>query len=1356
MNTQGSDSSETARKLRLTTKQITLASKNAALQKLKIKPRHKHSKGTLTPPDEISPEQERTQSTPVRKAISEPQLNLGLAESGHFQKENKLSPIQDLNSPETSGKSIIEHRILLNSPSRGNYQAILLPLDLQLKATPTRVLLSDNSPLRGIDQSISLSTTPSRARISQNSPSRRSDQTKSLPINPQQGSTPARVHKQTKRLSASTKTLNTSESTEERDDLSYRTLSSDAIHKLTPSKVVRFATEDTGVKTTGFTGSFTSKGNSFPGTTASLIKSVSTPPKLIQLAKNTALVSSPKDQLVAAQSPEVDVSLFTSILGKVVTGYTIFRGELNDSLQQLQKARKKEPGTADSFDESLPDTQNVSDNIELREIISKENLHIDKPIENNSSVITGTIQIDNSKQDISGDIVNLHKENPGEDIVKEVTGSLQVNHPVKDIAKGVTENPQVDNPKKDIAKDTVENLQLDDLNKNLHTSVAVGTQEENPRKETEKGETQSLQVNHPTKDIAESVIRNPLVDNPKKDIAKHTAGNPQVDDFNKNLHSGVTVGTQKENSRKDTEKGETQLQVNHPTRDIAKSVIGNPSVDNLNKDIFESESRRSQKGDSTENTAAGSLQGDNFKKDIAKSVTVNSRVYGFKQDIPKKTIGITQKDSQQRDISKGAIEKTQKAFTSVNTTSHLKKDNPESVIRILDKDESKKEPSKSVSGNPLKDDIKEKERLKRLLDIIKDKELKEKEALERKLQKLQRSNPTTTDDYQSKNTKSAEDTNPLHRTHLAWTETVIHPDNKVKEDSQGEGFLKNLQKYFFGDDNSGVHSGNTSSKHDIDSLTDIGNKSPIYIGSLSPIQTGNTSPTQVLNPSPVQGGYISSDSDSPSSSDEEDMGEPPQYFHGRHLEDARQHVKMIQLWLTTRKPPPIPAADAVTGLVPRYNERDQALMSFFASTLKDAAFTWFNTLILGPAVENIGTVNQLITEFELRFRFDETSKWRELGRLNQKRQRPDQSTEDYITEVQNTGRQIRATESEIETTVMNGLRPELQDAVLIHDLDQDHKLQQIRKWASIAERSSKSQFNPTVQVDYNALQTKIDNLAQKFDQVQLRPIMESAKAVQFEGATAQNPRRERSASPYPRLNAPEVTDRQPRGNPPQSNANNPRSLSQPARDIQPRESENQLEYRQQQQQQQLEYGPTYQRGPPRRGMQPTRGFYGGPRPLRNPQPYVPRQQYSPRSNPEGNVRGSFPNPGETSYQTPSFQSPGSYQQPYTNPYQSDQQSYQTNQQPYQTNQQSYQTNPQSYQTNQQQNPNPYRNNRPRSANVTRSANTGFQRNQTGGCTHCANTVQCAPGSCWAQGRECYRCHKFNHIASKCQAKMDGQ
>jgi len=91
-------------------------------------------------------------------------------------------------------------------------------------------------------------------------------------------------------------------------------------------------------------------------------------------------------------------------------------------------------------------------------------------------------------------------------------------------------------------------------------------------------------------------------------------------------------------------------------------------------------------------------------------------------------------------------------------------------------------------------------------------------------------------------------------------------------------------------------------------------------------------------------------------------------FSGRQLEDAPQHVRSVKIWMASKK---LPARAALP--LPVDGERSMAEISYFASTLKEGAMLWFNSLTISiavPVVPNaIGTLAALCAAFEAHYLF---------------------------------------------------------------------------------------------------------------------------------------------------------------------------------------------------------------------------------------------------------------------------------------------------------------------------------------------------------------------------------------------------
>jgi len=86
-------------------------------------------------------------------------------------------------------------------------------------------------------------------------------------------------------------------------------------------------------------------------------------------------------------------------------------------------------------------------------------------------------------------------------------------------------------------------------------------------------------------------------------------------------------------------------------------------------------------------------------------------------------------------------------------------------------------------------------------------------------------------------------------------------------------------------------------------------------------------------------------------------------FFGRQLEDAPQHVQSVKLWMACKKLPPRAALP-----LPVDGERHMAEIFYFASTLREEATLWFNSLTIGVSnpvmVRAFGTLEYLCLAFE--------------------------------------------------------------------------------------------------------------------------------------------------------------------------------------------------------------------------------------------------------------------------------------------------------------------------------------------------------------------------------------------------------
>jgi len=197
--------------------------------------------------------------------------------------------------------------------------------------------------------------------------------------------------------------------------------------------------------------------------------------------------------------------------------------------------------------------------------------------------------------------------------------------------------------------------------------------------------------------------------------------------------------------------------------------------------------------------------------------------------------------------------------------------------------------------------------------------------------------------------------------------------------------------------------------------------------------------------------------------------------------------------------------------LPVDGERSMAEISYFASTLKEGAMLWFNSLTVGIAVPvvpgTIGTLTDLCAAFEAHYLFDPAQKWRYLSDFFKTKQTHGEKSEDFIRRVQEEGLKARANAEQIRNTIMEGFLPHIQASVMNHDIEEGLEgLATIKKWALVSES-----FQPvsSPSVDTARLQRQIEELSAKLEHTQMRVVSEQrpAKTVQFsrqdtEGATA--------------------------------------------------------------------------------------------------------------------------------------------------------------------------------------------------------------------------------------------------------------
>ena len=176
--------------------------------------------------------------------------------------------------------------------------------------------------------------------------------------------------------------------------------------------------------------------------------------------------------------------------------------------------------------------------------------------------------------------------------------------------------------------------------------------------------------------------------------------------------------------------------------------------------------------------------------------------------------------------------------------------------------------------------------------------------------------------------------------------------------------------------------------------------------------------------------------------------------------------------------------------------------------LLDDAKRWF----LGLRVENapananppegaIKTFNQFKEAFLKRIQRDQENLWREQALIWQSRQKSGQATQAFLNELQEVAGRGRATQEQILTAAIAGLRDDVKTFVLSHELE---NIQDLQRWANVYEMCTGSKPD--------ASHANISRLEKTFEKFQIRAASpaprsnSSARQVRFP---------DRAATPQP-------------------------------------------------------------------------------------------------------------------------------------------------------------------------------------------------------------------------------------------------
>jgi len=190
----------------------------------------------------------------------------------------------------------------------------------------------------------------------------------------------------------------------------------------------------------------------------------------------------------------------------------------------------------------------------------------------------------------------------------------------------------------------------------------------------------------------------------------------------------------------------------------------------------------------------------------------------------------------------------------------------------------------------------------------------------------------------------------------------------------------------------------------------------------------------------------------------------PAPFKGMFNEDSREWFETASWYVQTQRTPTEKSKIALVGIL-----------------LLDDAKRWF----LGLRIENanpdggqaadgvITTFAQFRDAFLLRFQQDQANLWREQALIWQCKQKSGQNTQNYLNELQELGSRARATQPQILTAAIAGLRQDVKTFCLSHELA---TLQDLQRWANVYEMCSA----PT------AADTTIERLEKVLEKLQVR------------------------------------------------------------------------------------------------------------------------------------------------------------------------------------------------------------------------------------------------------------------------------
>jgi hypothetical protein len=218
-----------------------------------------------------------------------------------------------------------------------------------------------------------------------------------------------------------------------------------------------------------------------------------------------------------------------------------------------------------------------------------------------------------------------------------------------------------------------------------------------------------------------------------------------------------------------------------------------------------------------------------------------------------------------------------------------------------------------------------------------------------------------------------------------------------------------------------------------------------------------------------------------SDSDSDDMAGSlttlvPSPFTGRHHEDVLEFIKNFELWATFRK------------------MDEESKLAALPLLLKDGAAMWYNTQP-HDTHRNFADLRQALGD---RYGPTKSDAWKRAAELWQMKQSSKQSTDDFITSVQQAAQKLDVAVEQTFLVTLNGLRPNIRQHVIQHD---PKTIDDIQKWGRLTEVSQEDTHDAE-----QHLRETVRELA---------AVKEELKQLQLTNLAAITASRHRSRSPTP-------------------------------------------------------------------------------------------------------------------------------------------------------------------------------------------------------------------------------------------------